>query len=361
MQARGLIAGGVDAVLIETCQDPLQIKAAVNAVKAARLRRAAGTPIFVQVTVETTGTLLVGADIAAAATVIQSLDVPLIGLNCATGPQEMSEHLRWLSANWPGLISVQPNAGLPELVDGHTALSAAARRLGTVAGTLRRRGQCQSGRRLLRHYARPYRAVDAMLRRLRWRRNARRRRSSATCIGCRRWLRSTARCRCARRTPSLSIGERCNANGSKKFRECQEREDWDGGVAIGREQVRKAATRSTSAPPSSAATRSRDMTAVVGRLRGSVTAPLVIDSTELPVIEAALKLYGGKAIINSINFENGEEPAAQRLELARKFGAAVIALTIDEEGMAKEVEAKLAMAHRLYDFAVSSTDCRRRT
>src|ERR1700686_1463292 len=119
-QCRGLIAGGVDAILIETCQDTLQIKAAVNGAKIARLAAGTDTPIFVQVTVETTGTLLVGPDIAAAATVIQALDVPLIGLNCATGPQEMAEHVKWLAANWPGLLSMQPNAGLPELVDGHT-------------------------------------------------------------------------------------------------------------------------------------------------------------------------------------------------------------------------------------------------
>src|SRR4051794_31345343 len=124
VQSAGLIAGGVDAILVETCQDPLQVKAAVNGAKRAS-REANGPkspvlPILVQVTVETTGTLLVGADIAAAATVIRSLDVPVIGLNCATGPQEMAEHVRWLSQNWPGLISIQPNAGLPELVDGKT-------------------------------------------------------------------------------------------------------------------------------------------------------------------------------------------------------------------------------------------------
>ncbi|HYD30683.1 MAG TPA: homocysteine S-methyltransferase family protein, partial [Azospirillaceae bacterium] len=118
VQARGLIAGGVDAFLVETCQDPLQIKAAVNGIKVARREAGKDTPIFVQITVETTGTLLVGTDIQAAAAIIHSLDVPLIGLNCATGPVEMAEHVKWLSQNWPGLISVQPNAGLPELVDG---------------------------------------------------------------------------------------------------------------------------------------------------------------------------------------------------------------------------------------------------
>ncbi|HET8996539.1 MAG TPA: homocysteine S-methyltransferase family protein, partial [Acetobacteraceae bacterium] len=119
-QCRGLIAGGVDAILIETCQDTLQIKAAVNGAKIARAAAGTDTPVFVQMTVETTGTLLVGPDVAAAATVVHALDVPLIGLNCATGPQEMAEHVRWLAANWPGLLSVQPNAGLPELVDGQT-------------------------------------------------------------------------------------------------------------------------------------------------------------------------------------------------------------------------------------------------
>ena len=121
VQCAGLIAGGIDGVLIETCQDPLQIKAAVNGAKIARADAGKDAlPIMVQVTVETTGTLLVGTDIAAAATIIDSLDIPILGLNCATGPQEMAAHVRWLSENWRGLLSLQPNAGLPELVDGHT-------------------------------------------------------------------------------------------------------------------------------------------------------------------------------------------------------------------------------------------------
>src|SRR5580704_2696286 len=130
-QSRGLIAGGVDAILIETCQDTLQIKAAVNGAKIARAEARTNTPVFVQVTVETTGTLLVGPDIAAASTVVHALDVPLLGLNCATGPREMAEHLHWLAANWPGLLSVQPNAGLPELVDGNTHYPLGAEELAT--------------------------------------------------------------------------------------------------------------------------------------------------------------------------------------------------------------------------------------
>src|SRR5262249_17617250 len=120
IQCAGLIEGGVDAIIIETSQDPLQIKAAVNGAKRARADARMDTPILSQVTVETTGTLLVGADIAAAATIIHALDVPMVGLNCATGPREMAEHIKWLGENWPGLISVQPNAGLPELVAGQT-------------------------------------------------------------------------------------------------------------------------------------------------------------------------------------------------------------------------------------------------
>ncbi|MDR3435814.1 methionine synthase [Telmatospirillum sp.] len=352
VQAEGLIAGGVDAVLIETCQDPLQIKAAVNAVKMARAKAGVDTPIFVQITVETTGTLLVGTDIAAAATVIHSLDVPLMGLNCATGPQEMSEHVRWLAGNWPGLISVQPNAGLPELVDGQTAypLQPAdlalwherflnddkVNLLGGCCGTTPA------------HTA----AIDAMLRK----RSSGRLRPAPVKRQV-HWVPAVAslysQVPLRQENAFLSIGERCNANGSKKFRECQEREDWDGAIAMGRDQVREGSHTLDVCTAFVGRDEVRDMTELLGRMRGAVNAPLVIDSTELPVIEAALKLYGGKAIINSINFENGEEPAARRLELAKKYGAAVIALTIDEEGMAKDVDAKVALAHRLYDFSVN--------
>ncbi|PKU22482.1 methionine synthase [Telmatospirillum siberiense] len=352
VQADGLNAGGVDAYLIETCQDPLQIKAAVNAAKQANRRSGREVPIFVQVTVETTGTLLVGADIAAAATVVQSLDVPLLGLNCATGPQEMSEHVRWLSANWPGLISIQPNAGLPELVDGQTSYPLAPADLARWQerflddDRVNLMGGCCGTTPA--HIA----AVDAMLRRRGG--EAHRPRPVRRTV---HWVPSVAslygQVPLRQENAFLSIGERCNANGSKKFRECQEREDWDGAIAMGREQVKEGSHTLDVCTAFVGRDEIRDMTQVISRMRGSVNAPLVIDSTELPVIEAALKLYGGKAIINSINFENGEEAAAQRLELARKFGAAVIALTIDEEGMAKDVEAKVALAHRLHDFAVN--------
>ncbi|MCK6443561.1 methionine synthase [Elstera cyanobacteriorum] len=356
IQAAGLIAGGVDGVLIETCQDPLQIKAAVNGTKRARKEAARAVPLLVQVTVETTGTLLVGADIAAAATVIHSLDVDVMGLNCATGPQEMAEHVKWLGENWPGLISVQPNAGLPELVDGKTHYPLSPQELATWLERFIREdginmvGGCCG--------TRPdhIRALDGMLRRLDP--------QTGNSIGrpvpkarVPQWVPSVASLYSAvplrQENAYLSIGERCNANGSKKFRELQEAGDWDGCVAMAREQVKEGSHTLDLCTAFVGRNEVEDMTQAVSRMRGSVNAPLVIDSTELPVLEAALKLYGGKAILNSINFEDGEGPAEKRMELAKRFGAAVVALTIDEEGMAKDVERKLEIARRLYDFAVN--------
>lgn len=149
----------------------------------------------------------------------------------------------------------------------------------------------------------------------------------------------------------FAIGERCNANGSKKFREAQDAEDWDACVDMAKEQVREGSHALDICTAFVGRDEVRDMREIITRMRGSVTAPLVIDSTELDVLEMALKLYGGKAVINSINFEDGEEPARKRMELARKYGAGVIALTIDEEGMAKTAARKVEIAKRLHGFA----------
>jgi 5-methyltetrahydrofolate--homocysteine methyltransferase len=354
IQCAGLIAGGADAILIETCQDPLQIKAAVNGAKRARDEARKDTPILVQVTVETTGSLLVGADIAAAATIIGALDVPVIGLNCATGPREMAEHVKWLGENWPGHISVQPNAGLPELVDGRTHFPLGAAELAqwlerfVVEDGVNMIGGCCGTE--VPHIA----ALDAMLRRIgrasgdgRPRPPPRQRKPV--------WAPAVAslygQVPLRQENAYLSIGERCNANGSRQFRRLQDQGDWDGCVEMGREQVKEGSHTLDLCTAFVGRDEVADMTEAVTRMRGAVNAPLVIDSTEYPVLEAALALYGGKPIINSINFEDGEEAADKRLRLARRFGTAVIALTIDETGMAKEVEHKLAVAQRLYDFA----------
>ena len=350
LQCQGLIAGGADALLTETNQDTLYIKAAVNAAKAAKAQAKSDIPIFVQVTVETTGTLLVGPDIAAAAAVIHALDVPLIGLNCATGPQEMAEHIRWLSQNWPGLLSVQPNAGLPELVDGKTHYPLGAAEMATWM----ERFVVEDGFNLIGgccgtstpHIS----ALDAMLRKLGGA-NAR----PAPVKRKYHWIPSVASLYSAtslrQENSYFSIGERCNANGSKAWRERQEAGDWDGCLAIGREQVAEGSNSLDICTAFVGRDEMFEMNEVIRRFTASVNSPLVIDSTETPVIEAALKLHGGKPIINSINFEEGEKAAADRMVLAKKFGAAVIALTIDEVGMAKTAEDKLRIAERLVDFA----------
>ncbi|MEI7608251.1 MAG: methionine synthase, partial [Rhodospirillaceae bacterium] len=353
VQARGLIAGGASAILVETCQDPLQIKAAINAAKIARAEAGSDIPLFVQITVETTGSMLVGTDLPAAAAIIDALDVPLMGLNCATGPREMAQHVRWLAESWPGKISVLPNAGLPELVDGKTRyplsgpdLAVWLERFVGEDGVNLIGGCCGTG---FEHIE----AADAMLRKLAPSGSHR----PAPAKRAPQWTPSLASLYSPvafrQENAYLSIGERCNANGSKKWRDYQQAHDWDGCVAMAREQVKEGSHTLDVCTAFVGRDEAAEMNAVVSRLVGQVTAPLVIDSTEYTVLEQALKLYGGKPVINSINFEDGEEPAAQRLKLAKKFGAAVIALTIDETGMAKTVERKLEIARRLYDFAVN--------
>jgi 5-methyltetrahydrofolate--homocysteine methyltransferase len=292
----------------------------------------------------------VGADIAAAATVVEALDVPLIGLNCATGPQEMAEHVKWLSESWPKHISVQPNAGLPELIDGKTCYPLAPQEMAmwlerfvTERGINLIGGCCGTTPEHIR-------ALDAMLRRLAGRdRRPQPVKRKATWQPAVASLFSQTALR--QEGAYFSIGERCNANGSRRWRALQEAQDWDSGVALGREQARAGSHAIDICAAFVGRDEQADMIEAVRHMTAAVSAPLVVDSTETPVIEAALKRHGGKPIINSINFESGERHAQERLLLAKKFGCAVIALTIDEDGMAKTADRKLAIARRLVDFA----------
>lgn len=348
-QAQGLILGKADAILIETTQDPLQIKAAINGSRIAMKQAGIILPIMVQVTVETTGTMLVGTDIAAATTIMAAMDVEVMGLNCATGPQEMADHVRYLSQNWPGLISVLPNAGLPEMQNGCVHFPLAPEDMAKWIERFLKEdginitgGCCGTNEN---HIA----AINAMLER---QENGRRRPAPAKRSF--HFIPSVAslfnNVELRQENAILSIGERCNANGSKKFRLAQDEEDWETCLDMAKEQVREGSNTLDVCTAFVGRNEVRDMSEMLTRMRGSITAPVVIDSTELIVLEAALKLYGGKAIINSINFEDGEEPAHARMKLAKKYGAAVIALTIDEEGMAKDVDSKVRIAHRLHDF-----------
>ncbi|MDP6020964.1 MAG: methionine synthase [Alphaproteobacteria bacterium] len=355
VQSAGLLAGGVDGIMIETVQDILQLKAAVNGARIAMAKAGREVPLITQVTVETTGTLLVGTDIAGAATTINALGVEAMGLNCATGPREMAEHVRWLSEQWPGIITVQPNAGLPELVDGNPSYPLAPEELADWS----RRFVIEDGVNLVGGccgtVTEHIKALGDMLESVGQEQSrARRPKPKARWS---EWVPGIAslygQVPYRQENAYLSIGERCNANGSKKFRLLQEAEDWDGCIAIGREQTKEGSHALDICTAFVGRDELSDMSDVVSRMRGSVHAPLVIDSTEYPVLEGALKLYAGKALINSINFEDGEEPAAKRLQLARKFGCGVIALTIDEEGMAKTTEDKVKLVHRLHDYAVN--------
>ncbi len=348
-QARGLVDGGIDVFLLETNQDLLTMKAAANACKRARAEKGRhDVPIFAQVTIETTGTMLVGSDIGCAVTALAAMDIDAIGLNCATGPSEMAEHVRYLGENWPGLISVMPNAGLPMLVDGKTEYALGPEEL----ADWQQRFVEEDGVNLIGGCCG---TTPAHIRRLREMLDAR--------------PDKAPRARAIVLTPAVTslyssvplrqenaifaIGERTNANGSKKFRELLGEENWDALVGIGREQVREGSHAVDVCVAYVGRPEDSDMREVVTRYRGQITVPLVIDSTETPVIETALKLLGGKSIINSINFEDGEDKAEKVLGFAKKYGAAVVALTIDEEGMAKSVDRKLEVAHRLYDFAVN--------
>ncbi len=354
LQCAGHMAGGVDAFLIITCQDPLQVKAAINGAKRARTEAGKDIPILVQVTVETTGTMLVGTHIGAMATKVAALDIPLMGLNCATGPEEMAPHVKWLSENWPGLIGVQPNAGLPVLVEGRTRYPLGA---GELAQWMERfieedrvtfvGGCCGTG---ASHIA----ALDAMLRR----RAAnggprpaavRRRVYPVAAVSS---LYSWAPLR--REDGCFIIGDGCNAERRETFRRHQEDADWEACVAIARRQQKAGVHALDLRTATGGGDGKAAMEALVGRLRVAVTTPLVIDSDDPEVIEAALGLYGGKAVINAIDLRGGEEPATRCLRLARHHGAAVIARTVDERGAALGVEEIVGLADRLYDLA-----CRR--
>jgi len=371
IQATGLLAGNVDAFLIETCQDPLQIKVAIEAVKRARLAANLDRyiPIFVQVTVETTNTLLVGTDIQGVMAILSSMDIDMLGMNCATGPKEMEEHLKQLAEGWPQLLSIQPNAGLPCLKNGKTHYDLTPNQLADALKSFREKyglnligGCCGTTPEHIQ-------ALDTMLRSVASRiphpsiaghrggvppkGEGERSRPSVTTreveiVPQVASLYSAVNLR--QENAFFAIGERCNANGSKAFRLAQAAEDWETCLSMAQEQEREGSHSLDICTAYVGRNEVKDMTDFLTPLRGEVSIPLVIDSTELPVIEKSLALYGGKAILNSINFEDGDAPAHARLKLVKQHGASVIALTIEETGMAKTREDKLRIATRLIDF-----------
>jgi 5-methyltetrahydrofolate--homocysteine methyltransferase len=348
VQAHGLLEGGVDLLLVETCYDLLQAKAAMVACRRAMAAIGREVPLQVQVTMETTGRMLVGTEIGAALTSLAALRPDVFGLNCATGPVEMSEHLRHLSQYCPVPISCLPNAGLPSVVEGKTHYDLTPEQLAdhherfvTEFGVSIVGGCCGTTPEHLRQVVERVRGLTPASRSITDEPGA------ASIYSAVSFHQDTS---------FLVIGERTNANGSKKFREAMLDADWDLCLAMAREQVKEGAHVLDVCVDYVGRDGATDMDEVASRFATQVSAPLVMDSTESPVMEAGLQWIGGRAILNSANLEDGEGQGTRFdrvMRLAREYGAAVICLLIDEEGQARDVEWKLRVAHRIHDLAVN--------
>jgi len=343
-QAKGLLAGGVDAFLIETCQDVLQIKCAINAcldALAAIGKTADDVPIMVSITIETTGTMLVGSDLETVVHALAPFPILSIGLNCATGPELMESHIAWLSEHWNGFISVVPNAGLPELVDGcaHFPLSAHAygatmKRFVEQYGVNIVGGCCGTTPKhleafILQKPAKTQRASHPLM-------------PSATSL--------YSPVEFKQDTSILFIAERTNANGSRKFKRLLEEDQWDGLVDMAREELSGGAHVLDVCVDYVGRDGVADLEEFVGRLVQQVDAPIMLDSTDAKAIEAGLKRAGGRCIVNSINLEEGEQRLEDICPLLKRYGATAVALTIDEEGMAKTAPRKVEIAKRLHEL-----------
>ncbi len=343
-QTLGLLAGGVDALIIETCQDILQAKCALAGIDDACAEFGSRPPVIVQVTLETTGTMLMGTELPAAFAAIWGYDIQVFGLNCATGPQQMEDHVRWLSANCPLPLSVMPNAGLPQMVQGEAwfplqpaELADWHERFVTDYGVALVGGCCGTTPEHLRQVVLRVGGRPASQREVTFE-------PSLSSLYSRETI--------EQESSFLIVGERCNTTGSRKFREQLQAGDLDGMVQTAREQVKGGAQVLDVCVDYVGRDGVADMQHVMARFATQVTVPMMVDSTEAPVLETALKLLGGKSAINSINLENGRERPDTVLPFAKRYNAAVVALTIDEEGMARTAERKVEIARRLYDIAV---------
>jgi 5-methyltetrahydrofolate--homocysteine methyltransferase len=343
-QARGLLDGGVDLLLIETCQDILQAKCAIQAARAAFEACGRRVPLMCQVTVETTGTMLMGTDIGAAVTILESFpEVDVIGLNCATGPQEMSEHVRYLARHCRRKLSVMPNAGLPQIVGGRPhfpltpeELARWLREFVTADGVNVVGGCCGTTPAHMRAVVEAMAGLKPQPRQI----------THEPAISS---LYQATPVR--QETSFLIVGERCNVNGSRQFKRLLLEGDIDGLVRMAEEQLQEGAHVLDVCVDGVGRDGAADMRMVIDRFGNDVNAPLMLDSTEPEVIEAGLKLAGGKCIVNSVHLEGGEEKLARICRLLRQYGAAVVALTIDDdprEAMAKTAERKLQVAARIH-------------
>ncbi|MHB9862899.1 methionine synthase [Streptomyces sp. YIM S03343] len=340
--AEGLLAGGADALIVETTQDLLQTKAAILGARRAMAATGTEVPLLVSMAFETTGTMLLGSEIGAALTALEPLGIDMIGLNCSTGPAEMSEHLRYLARHSRTPLLCMPNAGLPVLTkDGahfpldpegladaqenfvrDYGLSLIGGCCGTTPQHLARLVERLQGAAPVARDPRPEPGAASLYQTVPFRQD----------------------------TSYLAIGERTNANGSKKFREAMLDARWDDCVEMAREQIREGAHMLDLCVDYVGRDGVADMRELAGRFATASTLPVVLDSTEVDVIEAGLERLGGRAVINSVNYEDGDGPDsrfAKVTRLAQEHGAALIALTIDEDGQARTPEKKVEIAERL--------------
>ncbi|PZW00222.1 methionine synthase (B12-dependent) [Micromonospora phaseoli] len=340
--AAGLIEGGADALIIETCQDLLQVKAAVVGSHRAMAELGRKVPLICHVTVETTGTMLLGSEIGAALTAIEPLGIDLIGLNCATGPAEMSEHLRYLSQHARVPLSVMPNAGLPQLTaDGAVypltpvELADALERFVTEYGVSLIGGCCGTTPEHIAMLSERLHGTRPGSREVR------------TDPGVSSIYHHVP---FAQDASVLMVGERTNANGSKAFREAMLAADWQACVEIARSQARDGSHLLDLCIDYVGRDGTTDMRELAGRFATASTLPIMLDSTEPQVIEAGLEMLGGRCVVNSVNFEDGDGPDsryARVMPVVAEHGAAVVALLIDEEGQARTAEWKVRVAERL--------------
>ena len=345
-QAEGLIRGGVDLLLIETSQDILEVKAAIAGLHQAFEKTQIYLPIQAQVTLDTTGRMLLGTDINASLTILEGMGIDVFGLNCSTGPEHMREPIRFLGENSVLPISCIPNAGLPLNVDGHAVYPlepepyandmfefVTKHNISIVGGCC---GTTPAHLKLLvdklNHHPHPKRPLHSTPQ-----------------------LASAMSAIAMRQDPAPTLlGERCNAQGSRKFKRLLLEEDYDGILDIARDQVAGGAhALDISVAVTERADEGEQMRKVIKKLQMGVDVPLVIDSTEVDVLEIALQTAPGRCLINSTHLEAGRTKADKIFALAKKYNAAVICLTIDEKGMAKTAQHKYEVAQRIYDIAVN--------
>jgi 5-methyltetrahydrofolate--homocysteine methyltransferase len=344
-QARGLLAGGVDVLLVETVFDLLQAKAALWACHEAMRLEGRSVPLMVSVTVEQgINTMLLGSEVGAALTALEPLGVDVLGLNCATGPEDMREHVRYLSEHSRLPISVIPNAGIPSMVDGQACYpltpeqhAAAAHEFVTEFGVGIVGGCCGTTPEHLAAVIERCAGLTAAPRTPDWQ-------PSVTSLYTPVALRQE--------TSFLVVGERLNANGSRRLRDLLLGEDWDAMTQVARAQVREGAHALDVCVDYVGRPGAPDMAQVIDRLATQSTLPLVIDSTELDVVGTALERIGGRALINSVNLEDGRRKADKVFALARQFGAAVVALAIDERGQARTADWKVEVCKQIAQIAV---------